>query len=826
MKISSTIKPLIFTSQYWLPVRKPLKINKYMNVMKRNLLLLIVTLLTAVCPVIAQAQTKTVVAELTQSSDNSSYYTLTFKAVSGTPKYVISGIGVYDIQRNIYNYGGSGSYGYQYGSKINHVKLDETIKDVYPMSTAYWFARLSAVKTIENLEYLNTSQVINMEGMFFDCSNLTDLNLSRFNTGNVTNMNMMFSYCSHLTSLTLSSFNTENVTNMAAMFSGCTNLASLSLSSFNTEKVVTMASMFAKCQSITNLNLSNFKTGNVTNMSYMFDGCSGLTSLNVTSFNTSNVTDMGYMFRDCKNLVELDVSKFDTQNVTSMECMFSSCESLTSIDVSNFNTSKVTSMYQMFDRCMKVTELDVSNFDTGNVTNMYAMFYECESLTSLDVSKFDTHNVTTMGMMFDFCKNIRELDVSKFNTEKVKDMSYMFYNCVNLANLDVSNFVTKNVTDMQSMFNSCYSLKSLDVTNFNTENVKYMNYMFNNCYGLTSLDVSNFNTSNVTNMEHMFAFSRGLKSLDISNFDFSKVTNVQELVAYCYGLRDLNIGNLDISKIQYRYGTFNGAGQDYPCHITAAVGRDALGKATISKTQLPPYYNYGGGRFTIADILDTETDYSVKVNDDADLWVKARTLKGGKWNTLVIPAGYTQEQMEQSFGSGYEVCAIDSYDGTTLKFKTLEGTTTANTPVLVKPASDIKNLAFINVKVEDTNNDLIVTTEPVNGYTASFIGTYNKEIKLGGDCYYYYEGTFYRSAGASIANNTRAYFKFSDVNTDTKGAPAKRFVVDDGTTVTAIDAIDGKPVNADLPAYNLAGQRVGKDYKGVVIVGGKKILRK
>ena len=33
--------------------------------------------------------------------------------------------------------------------------------------------------------------------------------------------------------------------------------------------------------------------------------------------------------------------------------------------------------------------------------------------------------------------------------------------------------------------------------------------------------------------------------------------------------------------------------------------------------------------------------------------------------------------------------------------------------------------------------------------------------------------------------------------------------------------------NADhLPAYNLAGQKVGKDYKGIVIIGGKKVVRK
>ena len=49
----------------------------------------------------------------------------------------------------------------------------------------------------------------------------------------------------------------------------------------------------------------------------------------------------------------------------------------------------------------------------------------------------------------------------------------------------------------------------------------------------------------------------------------------------------------------------------------------------------------------------------------------------------------------------------------------------------------------------------------------------------------------------------------------------------DGTT-TAIDNVfsDDTQISADAPRYNLAGQRVGKDYKGVVIVKGKKFIQK
>lgn len=45
-------------------------------------------------------------------------------------------------------------------------------------------------------------------------------------------------------------------------------------------------------------------------------------------------------------------------------------------------------------------------------------------------------------------------------------------------------------------------------------------------------------------------------------------------------------------------------------------------------------------------------------------------------------------------------------------------------------------------------------------------------------------------------------------------------------SATGIKGVVSETADANAPAYNLAGQRAGKDYKGVVIVNGKKVLRK
>ena len=54
------------------------------------------------------------------------------------------------------------------------------------------FFNFTQLTEIENLEYLDTSQVTNMSHMFASCNNLTELNLSNFDTRNVIDMSSMF----------------------------------------------------------------------------------------------------------------------------------------------------------------------------------------------------------------------------------------------------------------------------------------------------------------------------------------------------------------------------------------------------------------------------------------------------------------------------------------------------------------------------------------------------------------------------------------------------------------------------------------------------------
>ena len=60
----------------------------------------------------------------------------------------------------------------------------------------------------------------------------------------------MFGYCRNLQSLDLSNFDTSNVTDMDSMFYSCSDLQSLDLSNFDTSNVTSYNDMFAQCYNL------------------------------------------------------------------------------------------------------------------------------------------------------------------------------------------------------------------------------------------------------------------------------------------------------------------------------------------------------------------------------------------------------------------------------------------------------------------------------------------------------------------------------------------------------------------------------------------------
>lgn len=194
-------------------------------------------------------------------------------------------------------------YTEQYSYYITNVVFDPSFANARPTTTYNWFAEMQELTSIEGIEYLNTSEVTNMAGMFWECTTLPAVDVSGFDTHNVTDMSSMFAECYELTALDVRGFDTHNVTDMSSMFSNCSEVTFLDMSLFNTAKVTDMFDMFGGC-GVTSLDLSRFDTRKVTNMAYMFSSCGDLETIYVGyGWSTENVAYSGDMFYYCLNLV-------------------------------------------------------------------------------------------------------------------------------------------------------------------------------------------------------------------------------------------------------------------------------------------------------------------------------------------------------------------------------------------------------------------------------------------------------------------------------------------------------------------------------------------
>ena len=115
-------------------------------------------------------------------------------------------------------------------------------------------------------------------------------------------------------------------------------------------------------------------------------------------------------------------------------------------------------------------------------------------------------------------------------------------------------------------------------------------------------------------------------------------------------------------------------------------------------------------------------------------------------------------------------------------------------------------------------------------------GSDGDELTTGGDTYYFFgvnksgEVGFYLGVanGSAFTNKAhKAYLPLTKSESGAVTATSKAFLLSGLPFTTAIGKIhyDGGSLT-EGPAYNLAGQRVGKDYKGIVIINGRKVLRK
>ena len=102
------------------------------------------------------------------------------------------------------------------------------------------------------------------------------------------------------------------------------------------------------------------------------------------------------------------------------------------------------------------------------------------------------------------------------------------------------------------------------------------------------------------------------------------------------------------------------------------------------------------------------------------------------------------------------------------------------------------------------------------------------EWTTGGKYNYILQQGQFNKANDGYLKANRAYLS-TTYNVDAPGAKPLTIVFNDeeqGEETDGIKSVQGSGFTVNGEAYNLSGQRVGADYKGIVIINGKKVIRK
>ena len=241
----------------------------------------------------------------------------------------------------------------------------------FPSDSSFMFYLFYELANLSALSDWDSSNVINMENMFFNTGSYAStfaLNPSSWDTSNVTDMSYMFTSVgssSTVFTLDVSSWDTSNVTDMSGMFS----------------EVGSAATTWSIG------DLASWETGNVIDMNYMFYSAGYSATAwsigDISSWDTSNVTEMNNMFSRAgydSDVFTLDLSSWNTSSLTSLESAFSYAgynANTFALNLSSWNTSSVVSMRNTFyhtGRSATAFTLDLSSWNTSSTTNMANMF--------------------------------------------------------------------------------------------------------------------------------------------------------------------------------------------------------------------------------------------------------------------------------------------------------------------------------------------------------------------------------------------------------------------------------------------------------------------
>ena len=218
--------------------------------------------------------------------------------------------------------------------------------------------------------------------------------------------------------------------------------------------------------------------------------------------------------------------------------------------------------------------------------------------------------------------------------------------------------------------------------------------------------------------------------------------------------------------------------------------------------------------------INTESPFDIAASTGSNVSYD-RNFTNGRACTICLPFALTEEELA-NVGKAYTLSAVNGSTATFTPVTAIE----AYKPYLLIPSASGKLLEEITAAKNIANAPIEAKTSVSGSY--SFVGTLQakKSVKTPNTEVYGFSaggGQFVRVGENASIDAFRAYI--SVPTTALSSAASRSIDIDFGGT-TGINEIQNAQSSSAAATYDVTGKRVGKNYKGVVISNGKKMIQK
>ena len=292
-----------------------------------------------------------------------------------------------------------------------------------------------------------------------------------------------------------------------------------------------------------------------------------------------------------------------------------------------------------------------------------------------------------------------------------------------------------------------------------------------------------------------------------------------------YSALRVKVNNFDATKEK----TFRVLSADKNHAVISMTGAETLASFNVSKcTSLKSsaYNTEVEQEITSIDFIgeyqaiNTESPFDIAASKGSNVSYD-RTFTQNQPCTVCLPFALTAEELA-NVGKAYTLSAVSGSKATFTPAAAIE----AYTPYLLIPSADGKLLEEIAAAKDIADVPAEAKTSVSGGY--SFVGTLQAETSVKKDGMEVYgfsasEGKFVHASDKASIDAFRAYISVPSTALST--AASRSIDLDFGGT-TGINEIQNAQSSSAAATYDVAGKRVGKNYKGVVVSNGKKKIQK